>query len=208
MGSRRRVFYRVKAVVGKKGFGIGSAGLPAYNILIEGFDEAQENDIVLTRKQAKAAAPSRIVTDERVRDFFTDDGHRAVVSQRSLQTNTDPFLGHTTLDGEAFVVSEFSPYTLDLEWGELTEPDQITPVLRDLGQATSKIHCSTDEGGDHDLVPFRTETAITEVLAGREEELVEDLVDFAEDYAATVRRDHALFVEAFREGGISAVPAA
>ncbi|MGQ1797064.1 DUF2252 domain-containing protein [Kocuria oceani] len=206
--SRRRVFYKVKAIVGKKGFGIGSAGLPAYNLLIEGFDEAQENDIVLTMKQAKVAAPSRIVTDERVRGFFADDGHRAVVSQRSLQTHTDPFLGHTTLEGQAFVVSELSPYTLDLEWGELTEPDQIAPVLRDLGQATAKIHCSTDEDGDHDLVPFRTETAITGVLEGREHEFVEDLVDFAEDYAATVRRDHALFVDAFREGGISAVPAA
>ncbi len=40
------VFYDVKDVVGKMGFGIGSAGLPAYNILIEGYNQALENDIV------------------------------------------------------------------------------------------------------------------------------------------------------------------
>lgn len=204
---RRHVFYKVKSIVGKKGFGIGSAGLPAYNILIEGFDEAQENDIVLTMKQSNVAAPSRIVTDERVRNYFTDDGHRAVISQRSLQTHTDPFLGHTTVDGTSFVVSELSTYKMDLEWEDLTEPDQIAPVLRDLGRATAKIHCATDQDGDHDLVPFRTETAIMDVVDGREDEFIEDIVDFAEDYAATVRRDRALFVDAFREGKIPAVPA-
>jgi hypothetical protein len=105
------------------------------------------------------------------------------------------------------VVSELSPYKLDLEWENLTEPDQIAPVLRDLGHATAKIHCSSDEDSDHDLVPFRTETAIQDVVGGREEEFIADIVDFAVEYAGVVRKDHALFVDAFREGGISAVPA-
>ena len=47
----RQVFYGVKDVVGRKGFGIGSAGLPAYNVLIEGDNQALENDIVLSMKQ-------------------------------------------------------------------------------------------------------------------------------------------------------------
>ncbi|MHA7263300.1 DUF2252 domain-containing protein [Arthrobacter sp. TMN-37] len=205
--SRRRVFYRVKGIVGKKGFGIGSAGLPAYNVLIEGFDEAQENDIILAMKQSNVAAPSRIVSDERVRSYFIDDGHRAVISQRSLQTHTDPFLGYTTIDGVSFVVSELSPYKRDLDWEDLTEPSQMEPVLASLGQATAKIHCSSDEDSDHDLVPFRTETAIMELLEGREEDFIEDIIDFATAYAAEVREDHSLFVDAFREGKISAVPA-
>ncbi len=206
--SRRRVFYRVKGIVGKKGFGIGSAGLPAYNVLIEGFDEAQENDIVLTMKQSNIAAPSRIVEDERVRGYFDDDGHRAVVSQRSLQTHTDPFLGHTSIRGVSFVVSELSPYKRDLSWEDLTEPGQMAPVLEALGQATAKIHCSTDEDSDHDLVPFRTETAILAAVGTSHDEFIEDIVGFGEAYAETVRQDHALFVDAFREGLITAVPAA
>jgi uncharacterized protein (DUF2252 family) len=205
--SRRRVFYRVKGIVGKKGFGIGSAGLPAYNILIEGFDEAQENDIILAMKQSNVAAPSRIVSDERVRSYFLDDGHRAVISQRSLQTHTDPFLGYTTIDGVSFVVAELSPYKRDLDWEDLTEPSQMEPVLASLGQATAKIHCSSDEDSDHDLVPFRIETAIIELLEGREEEFIEDIIEFATAYAAEVRQDHSLFVDAFREGRITAVPA-
>ena len=57
----QEVFYDIKDVVGKKGFGIGSAGLPAYNILIEGYDQALENDVVLTMKQGNIAAASRVV---------------------------------------------------------------------------------------------------------------------------------------------------
>ncbi|MBG6184551.1 uncharacterized protein (DUF2252 family) [Arthrobacter sp. CAN_A214] len=205
--ARRRVFFRVKGIVGKKGFGIGSAGLPTYNILIEGFDEAQENDIILTMKQSNIAAPSRIVMDQRIRDYFLDDGHRAVISQRSLQTHTDPFLGYTTLDGTSFVVSELSPYKRDLDWEDLTEPGDMEPVLKSLGQATAKIHCSTDQDSDHDLVAFRTEIAITKALDGREEEFIDDIISFAEEYAAAVRNDHALFVDGFREGKITAVPA-
>jgi uncharacterized protein (DUF2252 family) len=42
------ISYRVKDVVGRSGFGIGSAGLPAYSLLIEGRTEALENDVVLS----------------------------------------------------------------------------------------------------------------------------------------------------------------
>jgi hypothetical protein len=45
------------------------------------------------------------------------------------------------------------------------------------------------------------------VLEGRRKEFVADLTDFAIDYAVTVRRDHALFVDAFREGLIGGVTA-
>ncbi len=45
--------YRVKDVVGRRGIGIGSAGLPSYNILLEGHSDALENDVVIYVKQAQ-----------------------------------------------------------------------------------------------------------------------------------------------------------
>lgn len=204
--SGREVFYNVKDIVGSKGFGIGSAGLPAYNVLIEGYNEALENDIILAMKQGNIAAPSRVVTDERVRSYFEHDGHRTVTSQRALQVHTDTFLGYTTIDGTGFVVDELSPYKADLRWDNLTEPDEIEPVLVDLGRATAKVHCASDEDSDQDLVNFQTERAIMHVVEGREEEFIQDIVDFSHEYARTVRDDHALFVDAFRENRIQGVP--
>ncbi|GAA2172994.1 DUF2252 domain-containing protein [Arthrobacter parietis] len=204
--SHREIFYNVKDIVGSSGFGIGSAGLPAYNVLIEGFNEALENDIIISMKQGNKAAPSRIVTDDRVRSYFEHDGHRTVISQRALQVHTDTFLGYTTVDGVGFVVDELSPYKADLRWDNLTEPDEIEPVLVDLGRATAKVHCASDEDSDQDLVDFQTERAIMQVIEGRREEFIEDILTFSLDYARTVRDDHALFVDAFRENRIPGVP--
>jgi uncharacterized protein (DUF2252 family) len=202
---RREVAYEVKDVIGTGGFGIGSAGLPAYNVLLEGYDEALENDVVLSLKQGNVPAPSRIVTDPEIREYFDHEGHRTAVSQRALQSHASQFLGHTSIRGTGFVVVELSPYELDLDWDDLTEPEGIRPVLAQLGQATAKLHCVGDADSDHTLVPFQTEEAITTMLGGRRDEFVEDLVAFAHDYARRTREDFRLFVDAFRAGQIPGI---
>ena len=204
---RREIFYAVKDVVGTSGFGIGSAGLAAYNLLIEGRDQAHENDVILTMKQGNVAAPSRVVEDAAVRDHFEHEGHRTVISQRALQQHTDPLLGHTVIDGVGFVVADLSPYEADLDWGEITEPEEIGPVVEDLGRATAKIHCISDSDSDAGLVEFSTEEAIAAVLDGEEDAFVDDITGFGIEYAQRARADHALFVDAFRGGRFDLVSA-
>ncbi len=200
-------FYGVKDIVGKAGFGIGSAGLPAYNVLIEGMNQALENDVVLTMKQGSVPAASRIVDIRQARDYFAHEGHRTTLSQRALQVHADPFLGYTTVDDVGFVVAELSPYEADLDWADITEPDQMGPVLRDLGRATAKIHCVSDQDSDESLVDFQTEQAIAGAVGDDPAEFVAEVVDWSMDYAMRAREDHALFVEAFRQGRIGGVSA-
>lgn len=198
----RDLFYDLRDVVGKSGFGIGSAGLPAYNLLLEGFSQALDNDVVLSMKQANVPAVSRFVDRGPVERYFEHEGHRTVVSQRALQAHTDPLLGYTDLDGVGYVVSELSPYEVDLVWSGLTEPDAIAAVVDLLGRATAKIHCASDEDSDQDLVAFQVEEAVAASVERRRKELVRWVTDFALSYADRVREDHALFVAAFREGRI------
>ena len=198
----RSLTYDVKDIVGRKGFGIGSAGLPAYNVLVEGPTQALENDVVLSMKQGNVAAPSRIVRDERIKGYFKHHGHRTAVSQRALQAHADPWLGYTEIDGTGFVVSELSPYVEDLDWSDLTEPDQMAPVLDYLGRATAKVHCVADKDSDPEIVGFQTEDEIVEAIGDREEELVGEMVDFGMGYSEIAREDHRLFVDAFRNGEI------
>ena len=204
---RRTVYYDLRDVAGKSGFGIGSAGLPAYSVLVEGYSQALDNDVLLSMKQANVPAISRFVDPASVDGHFRHEGHRTVVSQRALQVHTDPMLGFTEVDGVGYVVSEVSPYEVDLDWSGLIEPDDIRAVVAQLGRATAKIHCASDEDSEHDLVDFQVEDAITEAIGGRRDELVAWVTDFGNDYARQVRRDHELFVEAFRGGrtGVSAV---
>jgi uncharacterized protein (DUF2252 family) len=198
----RSLTYEVKDIVGRQGFGIGSAGLPAYNVLVEGPTQALENDVVLSMKQGNVAAPSRIVHDERIKRYFKHHGHRTAVSQRALQAHADPWLGYTEIDEVGFVVSELSPYVEDLDWSDLTEPEQMSPVLDYLGRATAKVHCVADKDSDPNIVGFQTEDEIIEAVSGNEEEFVQEMVDFGAQYSEIARNDHRLFVDAFRNGRI------
>jgi uncharacterized protein (DUF2252 family) len=194
--------YRVKDVVGRRGVGIGSAGLPSYNILLEGHSDALENDVVIYVKQAQTPAVSRHITDERVRAYFRHEGHRTVISQRALQDHADPWLGWTELNGAGQLVAEVSPYAVDLDWSDLDDLDEITAVVADLGRATATMHGAADHESGHSLVPFSTERAIDAAVAADEEGLAEVLVDFAHTYGAQARADHQTFVDLFRNGRI------
>ncbi|MFI8179759.1 DUF2252 domain-containing protein [Actinacidiphila glaucinigra] len=194
--------HRVKDVVGRRGVGIGSAGLPSYNILLEGHTDALENDVVIYMKQGQTPAVSRHITDPAVRDYFRHEGHRTVISQRALQAHADPYLGWTDLDGVGQLVAEVSPYAVDLDWSDIDDPEQIEAVVADLGRATAGMHAAADDESGHSLVPFSTEDAIDAAIARDEEGFTESLVEFAHSYGARARADHQIFVDLFRNGRI------
>ncbi|WP_181768537.1 DUF2252 domain-containing protein [Streptomyces albidus (ex Kaewkla and Franco 2022)] len=194
--------YRVKDVVGRRGIGIGSAGLPSFNILLEGHSDALENDLVIYMKQAQTPAVSRHITDPEIRGYFQHEGHRTVISQRALQAHADPWLGWTELNGIGQLVAEVSPYAVDLDWSDLDDLDEITQVVGDLGRATATMHAAADDESGHSLVPFSTERAIDAAIAADEEGFPQLLVDFAHEYGAITRRDHQIFVDLFRNGRI------
>jgi uncharacterized protein (DUF2252 family) len=194
--------YRVKDVVGRRGIGIGSAGLPSYNILLEGNSDALENDVVIYMKQAQTPAVSRHITDPAIREYFEHEGHRTVISQRALQAHADPWLGWTELDGSGQLVAEVSPYAVDLDWGDIDDLEEIAAVVADLGRATATMHAAADDLSGQSLVPFSTERAIDAAIAADEEGFAPLLVDFAHSYGAVARRDHQIFVDLFRNGRI------
>ena len=201
------VSYSVKDVVGRAGFGIGSAGLPAFSLLVEGRTQALENDVVLSMKQGNVAAPSRVVSDREVEEYFEHQGHRTAVSQRALQAHADPWLGWCALGGVGQVVKEVSPYEADIDWDQVSDLDEIMSLLEHLGQATAKVHCVSDSGSDQALVDFQTEAAIMDAVDGREDDFARDLVEFGRAYGDLARDDHRRFVDAFRNGRIPGVPA-
>jgi uncharacterized protein (DUF2252 family) len=190
----------IKDVALRKGVGIGSAGLPSYNLLLEGRSQALENDVILYMKQAAVPAVARHVTDERVASFFLHQGHRTAESQRALQAYADPWLGHTTLHGVGQLVAEVSPYSADLDWDDVNEPDELRSIIQDLGRAVARMHAVADDESSHDLVDFSTEEAIVAAVDSDEPGFVAHLVDFAHRYGDQAREDHQDFVDLFRNG--------
>ncbi|MFE4602950.1 DUF2252 domain-containing protein [Kitasatospora indigofera] len=194
---------RVKDVVGRRGIGIGSAGLPSYNLLLEGHTDALENDVIIYMKQGQTPAVSRHVTDPGIRGYFEHEGHRTVISQRALQAHSDPWLGYASLRGQGQLVAEVSPYATDLDWTDLNEQADLHSVTDYLGRATATMHAAADESSSgHTLVPFSTEHAIDAGIGKDEEGFTTMLADFAHAYGARARQDHQIFVDLFRNGRI------
>jgi uncharacterized protein (DUF2252 family) len=196
----RPVATNIKDIKLRKGVGIGSAGLPSYNLLLEGHTQALENDVVISMKQAQVPAVARWVDDDRVRSYFQHQGHRTAESQRALQAHADPWLGYTSLNGIGQLVAEVSPYASDLDWSDVNEPEELTGVLADLGRAVARMHSVADDESSHDLVDFSTEEAIVAAVDKDEAGFVQHLVDFAHRYGDQARDDHQDFVDLFRNG--------
>ncbi|MEU4773995.1 DUF2252 domain-containing protein [Micromonospora sp. NPDC023644] len=196
----RPVATHIKDVVLRKGVGIGSAGLPSYNLLLEGHTQALENDVVIYMKQAQVPAVARHIADESVAGYFQHQGHRTAESQRALQAHADPWLGFTELDGAGQLVAEVSPYAADLDWADVNEPEELAGVLADLGRAVARMHSVADDESSHDLVDYSTEEAIVAAVDADEAGFVAHLVDFAHAYGVRARQDHQLFVDLFRNG--------
>jgi uncharacterized protein (DUF2252 family) len=190
--------FNVKDVVLRKGVGIGSAGLPSYNLLLEGHTQALENDIIVYMKQAQVPAVSRFIDDENVRGYFRHQGHRTCESQQALQAHADPWVGYTELDGVGQIVAEVSPYASDLDWSEVNEHEELSQVVRDLGRATARMHSVADDESEHNLVNYSTEEAIVAAIDKDEAGFRRMLVEFAHGYGAQARSDHQTFVDLFR----------
>jgi uncharacterized protein (DUF2252 family) len=197
---RRSVATNIKDIVLRKGVGIGSAGLPSYNLLLEGHTEALENDVIIYMKQAQVPAVARWIDDDRVRGYFHHQGHRTAESQRALQAHADSWLGYTELNGVGQLVAEVSPYAADLDWSDVNEPDELNGVIADLGRAVARMHSVADDESSHDLVDFSTEEAIVAAVDKDEAGFVAHLVDFAHRYGDQAREDHQDFVDVFRNG--------
>jgi uncharacterized protein (DUF2252 family) len=196
----RPVSSNIKDIKLRKGVGIGSAGLPSYNLLLEGHTQALENDVIIYMKQAQVPAVARWIDDERVRSYFQHQGHRTAESQRALQAHADPWLGYTSLNGVGQLVAEVSPYAADLDWADVNEPEELSGVIADLGRAVARMHSVADDESSHDLVDFSTEEAIVAAVDKDEAGFVQHLVDFAHRYGDQARDDHQDFVDLFRNG--------
>ena len=201
----RPVSTNIKDIKLRKGVGIGSAGLPSYNLLLEGHTEALENDVIIYMKQAQVPAVARWIDDPRVKGYFKHQGHRTAESQRALQAHADPWLGYTQLNGVGQLVAEVSPYAADLDWSDVNEPDELTGVIADLGRAVARMHSVADDESSHDLVDFSTEEAIVAEVDKDEAGFVAHLVDFAHRYGDQAREDHQDFVDVFRNGRLDLI---
>ncbi len=187
---RRRLVERFRLVdSARKVVGVGSVGLRAFIVLLEGRDES--DPLFLQLKEAVGS----VYEDEVSPSVYGHHGERVVQGQRMMQATSDVFLGW----------SEGVDPTRHYYWRQLrdmkgsVDVDAMGPVSLELyaracGFTLGRAHARS---GD----PI----AIASYL-GKGEAFEKAIVEFSRDYADQNERDYEAFLAAIENGIIEARP--
>jgi hypothetical protein len=156
-------------------------------------------------KPAQKSAISYVIQNPELEKYFKHDGLRTVLCSYAMHASTPKWLGYTTLGTIPCLVDEVTAHSEDLDWDDINDFNDIIEVVAYLGQATglfkeifffifmfsfilAKIHCVADSDcintpNDVTCLPFsiiprNTEKTIQQAIRGRDEQFINDMVQF------------------------------
>ena len=172
--------------VAHKVVGVGSVGMRAWIVVMQGADE--NDPLVLQIKEAQESVLERFVGKSKYRQH----GHRVVAGQRAMQTASDMLLGWCKIQGEDGKKKDY--YVRQLWDGKgsidlaLLNPKQLGRLAEACGWTLAHAHART---GDR--------FAIAAYL-GDTDEFDKAISKFASAYADQNEADYERFMEACRAG--------
>jgi uncharacterized protein (DUF2252 family) len=177
--------------VAHKVVGVGSVGLRAYVVLLEG--SSPEDVVFLQLKQARRSVLAKYVHGDSA--WHAHQGQRVVEYQQALQTVSDPLLGWATVGGLQYYVRQFRNMK-----GTVSLDAIDAAALRDyagiVGHLLAKGHARTSGA------------SMIAGYAGSSDKLDRAFAAFARSYADQTEADHAQLVKAVRRGALPATEGA
>ncbi|HEY5785309.1 MAG TPA: DUF2252 domain-containing protein [Microlunatus sp.] len=169
--------------VAHKVVGVGSVGLRAYVVLLEG--SSPDDVLFLQLKQARRSVLAPYVHGESA--WHAHQGLRVVEYQQALQTVSDPLLGWTTVGEFQYYVRQFRNMK-----GTIPLDSMDTAALTDyagiVGHLLAKGHARTSGA------------SMIAGYFGQGDNIAQAMSRFAAAYADQTEVDHAAFVAAARAG--------
>ena len=187
---------RVKDVALRRGQGTASLGLNRYYVLIEGPQADGSDDLILEYKQARHSALSGLVPPSSYEK--NTRGERISHAQAVHLVRGDRFYGHIDFEGLSYMTRERAPYRDDIDLDDLSK-SQWKTYAGICGRVLARVHALSDESGN---ITRDIEPDIIEAI-GPPELFIADMIEFAEEAAARVTRDHAMFQADHARGAFS-----
>jgi uncharacterized protein (DUF2252 family) len=169
--------------IAHKVVGVGSVGLRAYVVLLEG--SSADDVVFLQLKQARRSVLARYVHGESA--WHAHQGQRVVEYQQALQTVSDPLLGWTAFDGRQYYVRQFRNMKGSVELSGI-DADALVDYAGVVGHLLAKGHARTSGA------------SMVAGYAGGSPKLDKAMVRFAHAYADQTEADHAALVRAVDRG--------
>jgi uncharacterized protein (DUF2252 family) len=176
--------------IAHKVVGVGSVGLLAFALLMQGRDD--DDVMVLQVKQAQASVLEEFTGPSASSSAFAQHGHRVVSGQRLMQAAGDSFLGWVEgRTGRSYYVRQLR----DMKWS----PDPAT--LNGSGLRRYAVLCGYALARAH----ARSGDAVAiAAYLGSGGSFDRAVADFSAAYADQVRQDYETFVAAIADGRIVA----
>ena len=169
--------------VAHKVVGVGSVGLRAYVVLLEG--SSADDVVFLQLKQARRSVLARYVHGESA--WHAHQGQRVVEYQQALQTVSDPLLGWTAFDGRQYYVRQFRNMKGSVGLSGI-DAEALIDYAGVVGHLLAKGHARTSGA------------SMIAGYVGGSAKLDDAMVRFARAYADQTESDHAALVRAVDRG--------
>ncbi|HKJ13082.1 MAG TPA: DUF2252 domain-containing protein [Ornithinimicrobium sp.] len=171
--------------IAHKVVGVGSIGLRAYVVLLEG---SNDDDLVfLQMKQARRSVLAKYVHGDSA--WHAHQGQRVVEYQQALQTVSDPLLGWTTVDNRQYYVRQFRNMKGTVPLDAL-DGKALSDYASIVGQLLAKGHARTSGA------------SMIAGYLGKGRNVDRAMGDFARAYADQTESDHARLVHAVKSGRV------
>ncbi|GAA3715981.1 DUF2252 domain-containing protein [Microlunatus aurantiacus] len=169
--------------IAHKVVGVGSVGLRAFVVLLEG--SSPDDVLFLQLKQARRSVLAPYVHGESA--WHAHQGQRVVEYQQALQTVSDPLLGWTTVGDFQYYVRQFRNMkgTIPLD---AIDSAALTDYAGIVGHLLAKGHARTSGA------------SMIAGYFGQGDNIEQAMCRFAAAYADQTEVDHAAFVAAARAG--------
>ena len=169
--------------IAHKVVGVGSVGLRAYVVLLEG--SSTDDVIFLQLKQARRSVLARYVHGDSA--WHAHQGQRVVEYQQALQTVSDPLLGWTTIDGLQYYVRQFRDMKGSIAIDAIDAP-ALTDYAGIVGHLLAKGHARTSGA------------SMIAGYVGSSDKIDTAMCRFARAYADQTEADHQALVKAVTRG--------
>jgi uncharacterized protein (DUF2252 family) len=166
--------------------GVGSVGLRAYVVLLEGRGDPDPLFI-----QIKEAVPS-VLAPVAGKCGFRNHGQRVVVGQKLMQAASDPFLGWARFDGRDVYVRQFRDMKGSTEKASSVKLFHTGSALA--GGTLARAHARS------------VDPALIDGYLGGGKPFVEAITTFALAYAGQAEKDHKRLKRAVDAGGLPSAP--
>ncbi len=168
--------------------GVGSVGLRAFIVLLQGRD--QDDPLFLQVKEATAS----VLEDHLPKSRYDHPGERVVQGQRMMQAASDIFLGWTK--GHLADRYLYWRQLRDMKMSALVEtmvPAALTFYAEICGRTLARAHARS---GD---------PVALAAYMGKKDRFDQSITEFSDRYADQNERDYQAFAKAIRSGRLAAV---